>query len=101
LRAVSGVIDEALVLWFEGPASLTGEDVAEFQVHGGRAIAEALAAELGSVCGCRPGEAGEFTRRAVENGKFDLTFRRKPSPIWLQPKPRLSAARPCGNMTEL
>jgi len=73
LRGRSEVIDEALVLWFEGPASLTGEDVAEFQVHGGRAIVEALAAELGSISGCRPAEPGEFTRRAVENGKFDLT----------------------------
>ena len=68
-----GPIDEALVLLFEGPASLTGEDVAEFQVHGGRAIAEALAAELGALPGCRPAERGEFTRRAVEHGKFDLT----------------------------
>ncbi|MGC9953914.1 MAG: tRNA uridine-5-carboxymethylaminomethyl(34) synthesis GTPase MnmE [Rhizomicrobium sp.] len=73
LRGRRGVIDEALVLWFEGPASLTGEDVAEFQVHGGRAIAEALAAELGTLPGCQPAEPGEFTRRAVENGKFDLT----------------------------
>lgn len=68
-----GPIDEGLVLWFQGPASLTGEDVAEFQVHGGRAIAEALAAELGALPGCRPAEPGEFTRRAVEHGKFDLT----------------------------
>ncbi len=68
-----GLIDEGLVLWFQGPASLTGEDVAEFQVHGGRAIAEALAGELGALPGCRPAEPGEFTRRAVENGKFDLT----------------------------
>ena len=52
---------------------MTGEDVAEFQVHGGRAIAEALAAELGALPGCRPAEPGEFTRRAVEHGKFDLT----------------------------
>jgi tRNA modification GTPase len=73
LRGRGGLIDEALVLWFAGPASLTGEDVAEFQVHGGRAIAEALAAELGALPGCRPAEPGEFTRRAVENGKFDLT----------------------------
>jgi tRNA modification GTPase len=73
LRGRHGPIDEALVLWFEGPASLTGEDVAEFQVHGGRAIAEALAAELSALPGCRPAEPGEFTRRAVEHGKFDLT----------------------------
>ena len=73
LRGRDGPLDEALVLWFEGPASLTGEDVAEFQVHGGRAIAEALAAELSALPGCRPAEPGEFTRRAVEHGKFDLT----------------------------
>jgi tRNA modification GTPase len=73
LSGRSGTIDEALVLWFEGPTSLTGEDVAEFQVHGGRAIAEALAAELSTMPGCRPAEPGEFTRRAVEHGKFDLT----------------------------
>ncbi|MDE2629674.1 MAG: tRNA uridine-5-carboxymethylaminomethyl(34) synthesis GTPase MnmE, partial [Alphaproteobacteria bacterium] len=72
-RGTGGLIDEGLVLWFQGPASLTGEDVAEFQVHGGRAIAEALAAELGALPGCRPAEPGEFTRRAVEHGKFDLT----------------------------
>ncbi len=72
LRGRGGIIDEALVLWFKGPASLTGEDVAEFQVHGGRAIAEALATELGALPGFRPAEPGEFTRRAVENGKFDL-----------------------------
>ena len=66
-------IDEGLLLWFEAPNSLTGEDVAEFQVHGGRAIVDALVAELAVVRGCRPAEAGEFTRRAVEHGKFDLT----------------------------
>ena len=73
LRGRDGAIDEALVLWFEGPASLTGEDVAEFQVHGGRAIVEALSAELTALPGCRPAGPGEFTRRAGEHGKFDLT----------------------------
>jgi tRNA modification GTPase len=73
LRGGSGAIDEGLVLWFEGPESLTGEDVAEFQVHGGRAIADALARELSALPGFRPAEPGEFTRRAVEHGKFDLT----------------------------
>ncbi len=68
-----GVIDQAVVLWFAAPHSLTGEDVAEFQVHGGRAIVEALGAVLGTLPGCRPAEAGEFTRRAVVNGKLDLT----------------------------
>jgi len=66
-------IDEGLVLWFPAPASLTGEDVAEFQVHGGRAIVDGLATAIGVLPGCRPAEAGEFTRRAVLNGKFDLT----------------------------
>ena len=73
LRARSGAIDEGLVLWFPGPESLTGEDVAEFQVHGGRAIADALARELSALPCVRPAEPGEFTRRAVEHGKFDLT----------------------------
>ncbi|HEY5346636.1 MAG TPA: tRNA uridine-5-carboxymethylaminomethyl(34) synthesis GTPase MnmE, partial [Rhizomicrobium sp.] len=66
-------IDEGLLLWFAGPASFTGEDVAEFHIHGGRAIIEALTKALEKVPGLRPAEAGEFTRRAVENGKLDLT----------------------------
>jgi tRNA modification GTPase len=67
------VIDRALVLWFRGPASFTGEDVAEFHVHGGRAVVEAVLAALGKMPGLVPAEPGQFTRRAVENGKFDLT----------------------------
>lgn len=67
------VIDEALVLWFPAPASETGEDIAELQVHGGRAVIAAVLAALGQVPGCRPAEAGEFTRRAFENGRLDLT----------------------------
>ena len=66
-------IDDALVLWFPAPASFTGEDVAEFHVHGGRAVVEAVLASLGALPGLRPADPGEFTRRAVENGKFDLT----------------------------
>jgi len=66
-------IDDAVVLWFPGPASATGEDVAEFQVHGGRAVLAALFAALASFDGVRPAEPGEFTRRAFENGKLDLT----------------------------
>jgi tRNA modification GTPase len=66
-------IDQALVLWFAGPASFSGEDVVEFHVHGGRAIVARLLAALAKMAGCRPAEPGEFTRRAVENGKFDLT----------------------------
>jgi tRNA modification GTPase len=67
------LIDEGLVLWFPEPGSFTGEDVLEFQVHGGRAVVDALLAALDALPGLRPAEAGEFTRRAVENGKFDLT----------------------------
>ena len=66
-------LDEALVLWFAGPASFTGEDVAEFHIHGGRAIRESVLGVLSRVGGLRPAEAGEFTRRAVENGRIDLT----------------------------
>jgi tRNA modification GTPase len=66
-------IDDAVVLWFPGPASATGEDVAEFHVHGGRAVLAALLAALSALSESRPAEAGEFTRRAFENGKLDLT----------------------------
>lgn len=64
-------LDEALVLFFEGPASYTGEDAAEFHVHGGRAVVESLLEAL-SALGLRLAEPGEFTRRAFENGKLDL-----------------------------
>lgn len=67
------VIDEGLVLFFEAAKSEVGEDTAELQPHGGRAIIAALLAALGRVEGLRPAEAGEFTRRAFENGKLDLT----------------------------
>ena len=66
-------IDDAVVLWFPGPASATGEDLAEFHVHGGRAVLAALFAALGAFDHVRAAEAGEFTRRAFENGKLDLT----------------------------
>ncbi|MBV1885894.1 MAG: tRNA uridine-5-carboxymethylaminomethyl(34) synthesis GTPase MnmE [Parvibaculaceae bacterium] len=66
-------LDQALVLWFEGPASFTGEDCAEFQIHGGPNVVGSVLGALGHLEGCRHAEAGEFTRRAVENGKFDLT----------------------------
>src|SRR5882672_7427789 len=68
LRSVKGrsgeVIDRGLVLFFPAPASFTGEDVAEFHLHGGRAVVAAVLAELGALPGFRPAEAGEFTRRA-------------------------------------
>jgi tRNA modification GTPase len=66
-------IDEAIVLWFPYPASATGEDVAEFHVHGGRATLAALFAALSAFENVRPAEPGEFTRRGFENGKLDLT----------------------------
>jgi tRNA modification GTPase len=67
------VIDEALVLWFPGPHSETGEDMAELQLHGGRAVIAAVLDGLGTIAGCRPAEPGEFTRRAFENSRLDLT----------------------------
>jgi tRNA modification GTPase len=66
-------IDQAVVLWFPGPNSETGEDVAELQIHGGHATVAATLAALGKLNGLRPAEPGEFTRRAFENGKLDLT----------------------------
>src|SRR6202046_993520 len=66
-------IDDAVVLWFPGPASATGEDVAEFHVHGGRAVLAALFSALSVFENIRAAEPGEFTRRAFENGKLDLT----------------------------
>src|SRR5437763_4282576 len=66
-------IDDAVVLWFPAPASATGEDVAEFHVHGGRAVLASLFAALSAHKNVRPAEPGEFSRRAFENGKLDLT----------------------------
>jgi len=67
------ILDEALVLYFRGPASFTGEDVAEFQCHGGRAVVAGLLSALGTFKDCRPAEPGEFTRRAFDKGRMDLT----------------------------
>jgi len=76
LMAVRGAdgeeLDRGLVLFFRGPASFTGEDCAELQVHGGRAIVAAILEALGTLPGLRQAEAGEFARRAFENGKMDL-----------------------------
>ena len=71
--ATGGVIDEGLALWFPGPNSETGEDIAELQVHGGRAVIAAVLAALAKLAGLRHAEAGEFTRRAFANGRMDLT----------------------------
>src|SRR6478609_11884791 len=74
LRDANGQpLDDAVVLWFPGPASATGEDVAEFHVHGGRAVLASIFAGLASLENMRAAEPGEFTRRAFENGKLDLT----------------------------
>jgi tRNA modification GTPase len=75
-RIVAGdgtLIDRGLVLWFPAPFSFTGEDVAEFHVHGGPAVVEALLNTLAGELQLRAAEAGEFTRRAYAHGKFDLT----------------------------
>ncbi|MBU6251981.1 MAG: tRNA uridine-5-carboxymethylaminomethyl(34) synthesis GTPase MnmE [Alphaproteobacteria bacterium] len=73
LRDESGApLDDALVLWFPGQKTATGEDLAEFHLHGGRAVVAAMLAELARQPGCRPAKAGEFTRRAFENGRIDL-----------------------------
>jgi len=66
-------LDRGLVLTFPGPASFTGEDVVEFHIHGGRAVVAGVLEALAREPGLRPAEAGEFTRRAFENGKMDLT----------------------------
>jgi len=71
--ATGEALDEALVLYFEGPASFTGEDIAEFHVHGGLAVVEGVLEALGRLEGLRPAEPGEFARRAFANGKIDLT----------------------------
>ena len=65
-------LDQALQLWFPGPGSATGEDLAEFHCHGGRAVVAAILAALGRIEGLRGAEPGEFTRRAFENGRIDL-----------------------------
>ena len=72
LRHGGLVLDQALVLWFPGPASYTGEDSAELHLHGGPAVVAAVADALVAL-GARPAEPGEFTRRAFLHGKLDLT----------------------------
>jgi tRNA modification GTPase len=67
------LLDNALVFRFDSPASSTGEDIVEFQCHGGRAVVDSVLAALGTIEGLRQAEPGEFTRRAFENGRIDLT----------------------------
>lgn len=65
-------LDRALVLWLPGPATATGEDIAEFHLHGGRAVVAAVLRALGDLHDLRMAEPGEFTRRAFSNGRLDL-----------------------------
>ena len=67
------IIDLGMAVFFKGPHSFTGEDVVEYHLHGGRAVVEGLLRSLPQIPGCRMAEPGEFTRRAFENGKLDLT----------------------------
>lgn len=71
--ATGAIIDTALVIFFSAPASATGDDLLELHVHGGRAVLQALFEVLAGFAGCRMAEPGEFSRRAFENGKLDLT----------------------------
>lgn len=67
------LLDDVLMLRFDGPSSATGEDTVEFQCHGGRAVVDAILAALSAIDGLREAQPGEFTRRAFENGHVDLT----------------------------
>ena len=68
----SELIDEGIILWFPGPESYTGEDMAEIQVHGSKAVIDALHSSLSSIKNCRLAEPGEFTKLAFQNGKINL-----------------------------
>ena len=66
------LIDQGILLWFPGPESYTGEDMAEFHVHGSKAVIEAINLSLSKIEGCRLAEPGEFTKIAFQNGKINL-----------------------------
>jgi tRNA modification GTPase len=68
----SGLIDEGIILWFPGPESYTGEDMAEIQVHGSKAVIDALHSSISKIENCRLAEPGEFTKLAFQNGKINL-----------------------------
>ena len=68
----SELIDEGLILWFPGPESYTGEDMAEIHVHGGKAVVLAVQNEISKIKNCRLAEPGEFTKLAFQNGKINL-----------------------------
>ena len=66
------LIDEGVIIWFPGPNSYTGEDLAEFHVHGSRAVVSAMHSAISKVKNCRLAEPGEFTKRAFQNGRINL-----------------------------
>ncbi len=68
----SELIDEGIILWFPGPESYTGEDMAEFHIHGSKAVIDAIHASISEVENCRLAEPGEFTKLAFQNGKINL-----------------------------
>jgi tRNA modification GTPase len=68
----SELIDEGIILWFPGPESYTGEDMAEFHIHGSKAVIDALHSSISEIENCRLAEAGEFTKLAFQNGKINL-----------------------------
>jgi len=68
----SELIDEGLIIWFPGPESYTGEDMAEIHVHGSKAVVDALHSSLSDIENCRLAEPGEFTKLAFQNGKINL-----------------------------
>ena len=86
-------LDHGLVLWLPGPGSYTGEDCAELHLHGGRAVIDGVAEAL-TVCGLRPAEPGEFTRRAFFNGRMDLVEAEAINDL-IAANPKLSVARRC------
>ncbi|MAV61929.1 MAG: tRNA uridine-5-carboxymethylaminomethyl(34) synthesis GTPase MnmE [Candidatus Pelagibacter sp.] len=68
----SELIDEGIILWFPGPQSYTGEDMAEFHVHGGKAVIQSIHNSISQIKNCRLAEPGEFTKIAFQNGKINL-----------------------------
>ena len=68
----SELIDEGIILWFPGPESYTGEDMAEIQVHVSKAVIDALHSSISNIENCRLAEPGEFTKLAFQNGKINL-----------------------------
>ena len=71
-NGVKELIDEGVIIWFPAPNSYTGEDLAEFHVHGSRAVINAMHSSISKIKNCRLAEPGEFTKRAFQNGKINL-----------------------------